>query len=82
MKSFESEAGERTGIRDAVIAAGGTQVHLSRLLGVTQQAVSLWLRDGWVPVRRALEIEEQLGVPRARLINPRLRGLVDLPPAG
>ena len=73
-------SGPGAGVREAVRLAGGTQVHLARVLGCTQQAVSLWLAQGWVPLRRAVEIEAVLGVPRGRLIRPRLRELVDLPP--
>lgn len=70
-----------TGIADAVRRAG-SQAILARHLGVTQQAVSMWLARGHVPLRRAVEIESQYGVPRARLINPRIADLVDLPEAG
>lgn len=71
----------KNGVLLAVLAAG-TQAKLAEGLGVTQQAVSIWLRRGWVPLRRAQEIEALLGVPRARLINPRIADLVDLPEAG
>ena len=67
-----------SGISDAVRLAG-TQDLLAEKLGVSQQAVSIWLRRGWVPLRRAQEIEVLLGVSRARLINPRIADLVDLP---
>ena len=67
-----------SGIADALKQAGN-QVALAERLGVSPQAVSIWLRRGWVPVRRALEIEAQFGIPRARLISPRLADLVDLP---
>lgn len=66
------------GVRLAIRAAG-TQQKLAALLGVSQQAVSAWLDRGWVPLRRAQEIEASLGVPRAKLINPRIADLVDLP---
>ena len=67
-----------SGISDA-LAQAGSQAQLAERLGVTQQAVSIWLRRGWVPVRRALEIEAQFGIPRSRLISPRLLDLVDVP---
>lgn len=70
-----------SGIADALQRAGN-QKALALQLGVTQQAVSIWLRRGWVPVRRAVEIEAQFGIPRARLISPRLADLVDLPGGG
>lgn len=67
-----------TGIADAVRLAG-TQEKLAEKLGVSQQAVSLWLKAGYVPLLRALEIEAQFGVPRRRLISKRIADLVDLP---
>ena len=58
------------GVRAAVEAAG-SQALLASSLGVTQQAVSLWVRRGFVPVSRVVEIETQFGVDRAELVNPR-----------
>lgn len=69
------------GIAEAV-AVAGNQTKLAEKLGVKQQAVSQWLRRGWVPLRRAQEIEAVTGVPRVRLINPRIADLVDLPEGG
>ncbi len=65
-----------TGIAEAVVIAG-SQSKLAERLGVSQQVVSNWLKKGFVPVSRILEIEAQFGVPRARLANPRLTDLVD-----
>ena len=64
-----------SGISEAIEAADG-QVKLAKLLGVSQQAVSGWKRRGWVPASRSAEIEQQTGVPRQRLVNPRLLELV------
>jgi hypothetical protein len=50
----------------------GGQVWLAHRLGVTQQAVSLWSRRGWVPTNRADEIQQLTGVPARELMNPRL----------
>ncbi len=61
-----------TGIH-AAIQKAGSQVALAELLGVTQQAISKWLHRGYVPVWRALEIENQLGVPREDLVSPKMR---------
>lgn len=64
-----------TGIADAIVAAG-TQAELAANLGVTQQVVSRWLRRGWVPLRRANQIEQRYKIPRGRLANPRLVALL------
>jgi hypothetical protein len=37
----------------------------------------LWVRQGFVPVSRVVEIESQFGVPRVELINPRLRATLE-----
>lgn len=65
-----------TGIDDAIKAAG-TQQKLAEGLGCKQQLVSAWKRRGWVSTRRVVEVEQFTGVPRDRLINPRLKGLLD-----
>jgi len=59
-----------TGIADAIVSAGG-QGALARRLGVSQQAVSGWVKRGWVPVAHIVKVEAMCGVPRARLINPK-----------
>lgn len=60
-----------------VIEAASTQTALAAKLGVSQQAVSSWLRQGWVPVKRARRIEKLYGIPRVSIINPELRALVE-----
>lgn len=64
-----------SGIADAIVAAG-TQADLAAELGVTQQVVSRWLRRGWVPLRRANQIERRYQIPRGRLANPKLMTLL------
>lgn len=64
-----------SGIADAIVVAG-TQAELAASLGVTQQVVSRWLRRGWVPLRRANQIEERYKIPRGRLANPKLMALL------
>ena len=59
-----------------LVHKAGSQAALAEQLGVSQQAISKWLRRGYVPVKRVLECEATFGVPRVRLINPRLRDLV------
>lgn len=61
---------------DAAIAAAGSQGKLAQQLGVSQQAVGKWADRGYVPLRRAQEIEAVYGVPRAQLANPRMLELL------
>lgn len=67
---------EPSGIEKA-IAAATSQAQLARELGCTQQNVSLWLHQGWVPSRRAKEIEMLYGIPRRELIDPKLLERMD-----
>lgn len=72
-----------TGIERAIIATG-TQAALaaqlsSRFPGTphpSQQAVSQWVRQGFVPKDRAKEIETITGVPFRELLAPALRELL------
>lgn len=59
------------GVRRAV-AIAGRQVDLARALQVSEAAVSGWVRRGWVPWRRAAQIEGLCGVPREALMDPRM----------
>lgn len=72
---------ETSGIAEAVKLAGSQQ-KLAEQLGVTQQLVSSWVRRGYVTISRVVEIEAQYGIPRHRLIDPRLRDLVDAQEVG
>lgn len=69
-----------SGIADAIIAAGN-QSQLASRLGVSQQVVSKWLCRGWVPLKRANEIEAKFSIPRGRLANPRILSLITGPVA-
>jgi hypothetical protein len=62
------------GIEKVIKEAGG-QVALSKQLGVSQQAISIWHRQGWVPSSRLVEIEAQYGVPRLELVKPTVKEL-------
>lgn len=64
----------KSGIAQAV-AAAGSQAKLADLLGCTQQNVSHWVRQGFVPVERIREIEQVTGIHRSILIDP---ALIDL----
>lgn len=59
-----------SGLGEAILAAGG-QGALARKLGVSQPAVSRWVKCGWVPLLHVVKVEQLFGVPRARLINPK-----------
>jgi DNA-binding transcriptional regulator YdaS (Cro superfamily) len=63
-----------TGIKKAVDLAGGANP-LALKLGVSHQAVYVWIRKGWVPAHRALEIEKMFDIPRAELFKPELAAL-------
>lgn len=65
----------KSGIERAV-EAFGSQEAMARELGVTQQAVSSWVANGYVPVRRVVQIEALTGVPRADLLEPKLADIV------
>lgn len=69
---------EISGIADAVLEAG-SQVKLAQTLGVSQQAISKWVKRGWVPLRRAAEIELRYNVHRSRLANPNILLLIKEP---
>lgn len=64
-----------TGIQK-VVAVAGSQVAIAHAVGVTEQAISKWARQGWVPKRRAQELEALYGVSRVELMDPKLRDLV------
>lgn len=69
-----------TGI-EAAIAKAGTRrdFALSLTPPVSVQALCQWVRRGWVPPARALEIEKLYGVDRAHLVKPDLVALVGEP---
>ena len=69
-----NEGHTMTGIKKAIEMAGGANA-LAAKLGVTHQAVYVWLRKGWVPSQRALQIEHLFDIPRAELFKPELAAL-------
>jgi DNA-binding transcriptional regulator YdaS (Cro superfamily) len=64
-----------TGIERAITQAGG-QDSLAERMGCTQQNVSVWKKNGYVPLVRAVEIEQLTGVPREDLISPRIKEVI------
>jgi DNA-binding transcriptional regulator YdaS (Cro superfamily) len=69
-----------TGIKRAVEQAGGA-AKLGAVLGVSHQAVYVWIKRGWVPNDRAVQIEQLYAIPRADLVNPKLAALFGTPTA-
>jgi DNA-binding transcriptional regulator YdaS (Cro superfamily) len=67
---------ETSGIDRAIEIAGGQEA-LAASVGCTQQNVSFWKGQGYVPVLRAVEIEQATGVPRITLVDPRIRGVFE-----
>jgi DNA-binding transcriptional regulator YdaS (Cro superfamily) len=61
---------EKTGIELAIDAAGSQEL-LAKSLGCTQQNISFWKTQGYVPLLRAVEIESITGVKRLELVDPR-----------
>ena len=58
-----------TGIYKAVEKAGGVSA-MAKAINVSRQVVYIWLRRGYAPPIRAIQIEEVLGVPRVDLMDP------------
>ena len=70
----------RTGIQKAVEAVGGQRALAEKLKSTiegydypSQQAISLWVRRGFVPNGRVAEIAKATGVAPAELMAPELR---------
>jgi hypothetical protein len=69
-----------SGLETAITNAGSRRTFaLSLNPPVSVQAVGLWVKRGWVPPARALEIEAKYGVDRAYLVKPSLVALVGEP---
>jgi hypothetical protein len=69
-----------TGI-EAAISKAGSRRDFARSLNppVSVQAVGQWVKRGWVPPVRAMEIEGLYGVDRAYLVKPMWVALVGEP---
>jgi hypothetical protein len=84
-----SEAPTLSGIEQAVAKAGGYMAFVRSLRPVekrdgttghiSRQVVYMWVKRGWVPMLRAVEIEDLYGIDRALLVKPALRVLVGEP---
>ncbi len=58
-----------TGI-EAAVRRVGSQAKLAEHLNIKQQAVSLWVQQGYAPERHVDAICEVSGVPVVRLMRP------------
>lgn len=73
-----------SGIEQAVNQAG-SQSALAALLSsrfphkrhITQQAISQWVNQGFVPIDRVKEVAHISGVPMLTLVSPEVRAVVD-----
>ena len=66
---------QSSGIAEAVSAVG-SQEALAKIVGCTQQNISAWVTQGFVPVEHILAVEQATGVPRERLVKPKLLELL------
>ena len=66
-----------TGLELAIAKAGSRQTFADSLNPpVSVQAICQWVKRGWVPPQRALEIEGLYRVDRSLLVKPELVALV------
>lgn len=77
-----------TGIEQAVAKAGSLRLFAKSLKPhivagkpkqITAQAVHQWVKRGWAPTHRVLEIEEKYGIDRSHLVSPMLVDIVGDP---
>lgn len=66
-----------TPIQRAVAAAGSISA-LARRLGVAPQVCNRWVKRGYVPPARALELEVYYGIPARELVKPALLEMASL----
>jgi len=57
---------------DLAIERAGSISALARKLSVSHQVANRWQKRGFVPSKRALEIEMHYGVPARDLVDPSL----------
>ncbi len=53
-----------------------SQSDVARSLRVTPQAVQKWVKQGYVPTGRALQIESLYGIPAIDIVSPQQRELL------
>jgi DNA-binding transcriptional regulator YdaS (Cro superfamily) len=63
---------------DRAIASAGSISALARKLGVSHQVANRWQKRGFVPAKRAIEIELHYGIPARDLVHPSLLQIASL----
>ena len=58
-----------TGMYHVVEKANGVSA-VAKQLNVSRQVVYIWLRRGYAPPIRAIQLEELYGIPRTELMDP------------
>lgn len=61
----------------AVKKAGGARKFAAKIK-VSHQAVYAWIKRGWLPVNRAIQLERITDVPRSKLIDPQIAKLLNI----
>lgn len=52
-----------------VLSMAGSATKLSKLLGVTPQAVNQWVKKGQIPTKRYFDIHKALNIPLDQLFG-------------
>ena len=63
----EAATARRRALEDAIARAGGI-VRFAKSMGVSLQAVTLWRKQRYVPLQRAVLIEQLYHTPREALV--------------
>lgn len=63
---------------ETVVSKAGSISALARALGIAHQVANRWVKRGYVPPRRALELEVLYGVPAHSLVKPSLALIAEL----
>ena len=71
-------AARRRALEDAIVRGGGI-VKFAKSLGVTLQAVTLWRRQHYTPLTRAVEIERLYHISREQLVRPDVAAAISAP---
>jgi transposase-like protein len=63
---------------ERVVKAAGSISALARRLDVAHQVCNRWVKRGYFPAARALEVEVHYGVPARELVKPSLLEIATL----